>query len=90
MGLFVQGWSDDVTKYRDIGRPRPKGNSGEARAIESHPGAEGVTLDPGRKAYHTMRGLILPHVTYQCLMLGHLTFTIRMRTMILTRSLDAD
>ena len=46
MGLFVQGWSGDVTKYRDIGRPRPKGNSGEARAIESHPGAEGRTLDP--------------------------------------------
>ena len=46
MGLFVQGWSDDVTKYCDIGRPRPKGNSGEARAIESHPGAERVNPRP--------------------------------------------
>ena len=46
MGLFVQGWKDDVMKYYDIGRPRPMGNSGEARAIESHPGAEGRTLDP--------------------------------------------
>ena len=40
MGLFVQGWKDDVMKYYDIGRSRPKGNSGEARAIESHLGAE--------------------------------------------------
>ena len=65
-------------------------NSGEVQSNRESSRSSSETLDPGRKAYHTMRGLILPHVTYQCLMLGHLTLTIRIRTMILTWSLDDD